>query len=251
MSRLGGELGKDRSNTVNQTMISSLVLLVEDDAEIALLLERYLVRSGYRTVRASTGQTALAHLQMLRPDLVVLDVGLPDIDGFELLARIRGSSPVPVIFVSAMDDDTDKLLGLKLGADDYVTKPFNPQEVVARVGAVLKRTRGIAGGEVIRHDGIEVQLDSHVAIVSTESGRVELPLTVTEFRLLVCFVRSPFKTFERASLLDACMPESDALDRTVDTHIANLRRKLADCGQGGYIATIRGIGYRFARSTSV
>jgi two-component system, OmpR family, response regulator AdeR len=232
-------------------MTSSLVLVVEDDPEIALLLERYLVRSGYRTVRASTGQTALAHLQMLRPDLVVLDVGLPDIDGFDLLAKIRRDSLVPVIFVSAMDDDTDKLLGLKLGADDYVTKPFNPQEVVARVGAVLKRTHGAAGSEVIRHDQIEVHLDSHIAITSTENGRFELPLTATEFRLLVCFVRSPFKTFERALLLDACMPESEALDRTVDTHIANLRRKLADCGQGGYISTVRGIGYRFARSTDV
>jgi two-component system response regulator AdeR len=232
-------------------MTSSLVLVVEDDPEIALLLERYLTRSGYRTVRASTGLTALSHLQMLRPDLVVLDVGLPDIDGFDLLAKIRRDSLVPVIFVSAMDDDTDKLLGLKLGADDYVTKPFNPQEVVARVGAVLKRTRGIAGSEVIRHDQIEVHLDSHIAITSTERGRLELPLTATEFRLLVCFVRSPFKTFERAFLLDACMPESEALDRTVDTHIANLRRKLTNCGQGGYITTVRGIGYRFARSTGV
>lgn len=232
-------------------MISSLVLVVEDDPEIALLLERYLARSGYRTVRASTGQTALSHLQMLRPDLVLLDVGLPDIDGFDLLAKIRRDSLVPVIFVSAMDDDTDKLLGLKLGADDYVTKPFNPQEVVARVGAVLKRTRGIAGSEVIRHDQIEVHLESHIAMTSTEDGRFELSLTVTEFRLLVCFVRSPFKTFERALLLDACMPESEALDRTVDTHIANLRRKLADCGQAGYITTVRGIGYRFARSTGV
>lgn len=232
-------------------MTSSLVLVVEDDPEIVLLLERYLVRSGYRTVRASTGQTALAHLQRLRPDLILLDVGLPDIDGFELLAKIRRASLVPVIFVSAMDDDTDKLLGLKLGADDYVTKPFNAQEVVARVGAVLKRTHGVAGSEVIRHDQIEVHPDSHIAIVSTEKGRGELPLTATEFRLLICFVRSPFKTFERALLLDACMPESEALDRTVDTHIANLRRKLADFGQGGYITTVRGIGYRFARSTDV
>ncbi|MBO3758328.1 response regulator transcription factor [Ciceribacter sp. L1K22] len=232
-------------------MISSLVLVVEDDAEIALLLERYLVRSGYRTVKASTGQTALVHLQMLRPDLVVLDVGLPDIDGFDLLAKIRAESPVPVIFVSAMDDDTDKLLGLKLGADDYVTKPFNPQEVVARVGAVLKRTKGTAGSEVIRHEQIEVHLDSYIAMTTNDNRRVELPLTATEFRLLVCFIRSPFKTFERASLLDACMPESEALDRTVDTHVANLRRKLSDGGQGGYITTVRGIGYRFARSPGV
>ena len=231
-------------------MISSLVLVVEDDEEIASLLEKYLVRAGYRTTKASTGRTALAHVQRLQPDLILLDIGLPDIDGFDLLTKVRGNSTVPVIFVSAMDDSTDKLLGLKLGADDYVTKPFNPQEVVARVGAVLKRTRGVTDSEVIRHDEIEVQLDSHIALASTEKGRVQLPLTATEFRLLVCLLRSPFKTFERASLLDACLPESDALDRTIDTHIANLRRKLAECGQGGYITTVRGIGYRFARPTS-
>jgi two-component system response regulator AdeR len=104
---------------------------------------------------------------------------------------------------------------------------------------------------VIRHDQIEVHLESHIAMTSAENGRFELSLTATEFRLLVCFVRSPFKTFERAVLLDACMPESEALDRTVDTHIANLRRKLTECGQAGYITTVRGIGYRFARSTGV
>ncbi|ODN68952.1 Transcriptional regulatory protein SrrA [Methylobrevis pamukkalensis] len=188
---------------------------------------------------------------MLRPDLVLLDVGLPDIDGFDLLTKVRGRSTVPVIFLSAMDDSSDKLLGLRLGADDYVTKPFNPQEVVARVGAVLKRTTGVAGSEVIRHEDIEVQLDSHIAIAATKNGRVEMPLTATEFRLLLCLVRSPFKTFDRASLLDACLPESGALDRTVDMHIANLRRKLAECGQEGYIVTVRGVGYRFARSTGV
>ncbi|MGW9232013.1 response regulator [Pseudorhizobium sp. NPDC055634] len=232
-------------------MISSLVLVVEDDDEIALLLERYLGRAGYRTIKASTGQTALKHLQTLRPDLVLLDVGLPDIDGFDLLAKIRGNSVVPVIFLSAMDDSTDKLLGLRLGADDYVTKPFNPQEVVARVGAVLKRATGVTRNEVIRYEEIEVQLESHMAIAVTESGRFELPLTATEFRLLVCFLRAPFKTFERASLLDVCLPESEAFDRTIDTHIANLRRKLAERGQEGYIKAVRGIGYRFARSTGV
>lgn len=239
------------SKSVGLTMISSLVLVVEDDEDIASLLERYLARAGYRTTKASTGLSALTHVQRLQPDLILLDIGLPDIDGFDLLTKVRGNSTVPVIFLSAMDDSTDKLLGLKLGADDYVTKPFNPQEVVARVGAVLKRTRGVAASEVIRHDDIEVQLDSHIAIASTEKGRVELPLTATEFRLLVCLLRSPFKTFERASLLDACLPESDALDRTIDTHIGNLRRKLAEFGQEGYITTVRGIGYRFARSTGV
>ncbi len=211
-------------------MISSLVLVVEDDEDIASLLERYLARAGYRTTKASTGLAALAQVLRLQPDLIVLDIGLPDIDGFDVLTKVRANSAVPVIFLSAMDDSMDKLLGLKLGADDYVTKPFNPQEVVARVGAVLKRTKGVAATEVIRHDEIEVQLDSHIAAVSTEKGRVELPLTATEFRLLVCLLRSPYKTFERTSLLDACLPESDALDRTIDTHIANLRRKLAERG---------------------
>jgi two-component system response regulator AdeR len=232
-------------------MFSFLILLVEDDAEIALLLERYLQRGGYRTVRAANGRTALTHQKMLRPDLILLDVGLPDLDGFDVLAKIRAESSVPVIFVSAMDDDTDKLLGLRLGADDYVTKPFNPQEVVARVGAVLKRTRGVAPEAVLRHDEIEVRLDSHTAVLLTEAGEASLSLTVTEFRLLACLVRFPFKTFDRASLMDAAMPDSEALDRTIDTHVANLRRKLAEKGQAGYITTVRGVGYRFARLGNV
>jgi two-component system response regulator AdeR len=232
-------------------MFSSLILLVEDDAEIALLLDRYLQRGGYRTVRAANGRTALSHQKMLRPDLILLDVGLPDIDGFDVLAKIRVDSNVPVIFVSAMDDDTDKLLGLKLGADDYVTKPFNPQEVVARVGAVLKRSKAVAPEAVVRHDEIEVRFDSHTAVLTGNGAETSLSLTVTEFRLLACLVRFPFRTFDRASLLDASMPESDALDRTVDTHVANLRRKLAEKGKVGYITTVRGVGYRFARSDNV
>lgn len=232
-------------------MFSSLILLVEDDAEIALLLDRYLQRGGYRTVRAANGLTALTHQRMLRPDLILLDVGLGDMDGFDVLAKIRTESNVPVIFVSAMDDDTDKLLGLRLGADDYVTKPFNPQEVVARVGAVLKRTKGLAPEAVLRHDEIEVRLDSHTAVLLQDGTETSLTLTVTEFRLLACLVRFPFRTFDRASLMDASMPDSDALDRTVDTHIANLRRKLTENGQVGYITTVRGVGYRFARAGNV
>lgn len=232
-------------------MFSSLILLVEDDAEIALLLDRYLQRGGYRTVRAANGLTALTHQRMLRPDLILLDVGLGDMDGFDVLAKIRTESNVPVIFVSAMDDDTDKLLGLRLGADDYVTKPFNPQEVVARVGAVLKRTKGFAPEAVLRHDEIEVRLDSHTAVLLQDGTETSLTLTVTEFRLLACLVRFPFRTFDRASLMDASMPDSDALDRTVDTHIANLRRKLTENGQVGYITTVRGVGYRFARAGNV
>lgn len=233
------------------TMFSSLVLLVEDDAEIALLLDRYLQRSGYRTVRAANGRTALSHQKMLRPDLILLDVGLPDMDGFEVLAKFRADSSVPVIFVSAMDDDTDKLLGLKLGADDYVTKPFNPQEVVARVGAVLKRTKGVEREPVFRHDEIEVRPDSHTASVLIDGKETSFSLTPAEFRLLACLIRFPYKAFDRASLLDACRPESDALDRTIDTHIANLRRKLAEKGKPGYITTVRGVGYRLARSGDV
>jgi len=232
-------------------MLSALILIVEDDAEIAFLLERYLQRSGFRTVRASNGQMALTHAQTLKPDLILLDVGLPDLDGFDVLAKLRGGSNVPVIFVSAMDDDSDKLLGLRLGADDYVTKPFNPQEVVARVGAVLRRSRGIEQDTILRHDNIQVRLDAHAAAIHNDGKEIDLGLTVTEFRLLACLIRFPFRAFDRASLLDASMPDSDALDRTVDTHIANLRKKLSDKGEPGYITTVRGVGYRFARSSDV
>ena len=140
-----------------------LILLAEDEPEIAQILDAYLVRDGFRTVRAADGETALTHHAVLSPDLVLLDVRMPKLDGFEVLARLRREGNTPVIMVTALAEDLDRLTGLRLGADDYVIKPFNPQEVVARVNAVLRRTRNGAGATVLRFESVEVDLDAHVA----------------------------------------------------------------------------------------
>ncbi|GGA83540.1 DNA-binding response regulator [Brucella endophytica] len=227
-------------------MDNSLVLIVEDEPEIARILDAYLVREGYRTVRAADGETALQHHALLSPDLVLLDVRIPKLDGFGVLARLRQAGNTPVIMVTALAEDIDRLSGLRLGADDYVVKPFNPQEVVARVKAVLRRARGGAQESVRRFGEIEVDFHAHAAFVRQGDTRQPIPLTLSEFRILAHMIRRPTHAFDRADILDACLPESDALARTVDTHISNLRRKLEELGQKGLFPAVRGIGYRFS-----
>jgi two-component system response regulator AdeR len=224
-----------------------LILVVEDEPEIAHILDAYLVRDGFRTVRAADGETALQHHKVLSPDLVLLDVRIPRLDGFEVLARLRREGNTPAIMVTALAEDIDRLSGLRLGADDYVVKPFNPQEVVARVNAVLRRTRGGSASTVLSHDAIEVDLDAHSAFVNIGAKRASLPLTLSEFRILAYMIRRPTHAFDRSDILDACLPDSDALVRTVDTHIANLRHKLGHLGASGYLSSVRGVGYRFAK----
>ncbi|OYR07902.1 response regulator [Brucella grignonensis] len=224
---------------------NSLVLIVEDEPEIAQILSAYLEREGYRTVRAADGETALQHHALLSPDLVLLDVGLPKLDGFAVLGRLRQTENTPVIMITALAEDLDRLSGLRLGADDYIVKPFNPQEVVARVKAVLRRTNGAQSETVRRFGNFEVDFRAYSAFVYQDERRVTLQLTLSEFRILAYMIRRPTHAFERADILDACLPESDALVRTVDTHISNLRRKLEELGQIGFFSAVRGIGYRF------
>lgn len=227
-------------------MGSTLVLIVEDELAIAKILEAYLERDGFRTVQASDGQTALQHHAILKPDLVLLDAGIPKLDGFAVLARLRQTSQTPVIMVTARADDIDRLSGLHLGADDYIVKPFNPQEVVARVRAVLRRSHGGQTDTVLRHRALEIDLDSYTAFVTREEERHALPLTLSEFRILAHMARRPGQVFSRAELLDACLPESDALERTVDTHVSNLRRKFEASGESDWFPAVRGVGYRLA-----
>lgn len=227
-------------------MDNNLVLIVEDEPAIARILEGYLLRDGFRTVQASDGETALQHHALLRPDIVLLDVRIPKIDGFGVLARLRQTSSTPVIMVTALADDVDRLSGLHLGADDYVMKPFNPQEVVARVKAVLRRTLGKREDAIRRFRAIEVDVGSYAAFVNRDGQRTSLPLTLSEFRILAHMIRHPTQAFGRAEILDACMPESDALARTVDTHVSNLRRKLEDMGETGFFPAVRGVGYRLS-----
>jgi two-component system response regulator AdeR len=228
-----------------------LVLVVEDEPRIAEVLDAYLRREGYDVAVAADGPAAVRLHARLSPVLVLLDVNLPGLDGFEVLRRI-GTAGTPVIMLTAREEEVDKLVALRMGADDYVVKPYSPVEVVARVGAVLRRaTTGAVQpdrpldeqgdqGEVLQAGGVQVDVAGTTARVA---GR-PLQLTATEYRLLEHMVRAPGRTFSRRQLLEAVLPESAAMDRVVDAHLGNLRRKLAAAGAPGLVNTVRGLGYR-------
>ncbi|EMR0600914.1 MULTISPECIES: response regulator [Stenotrophomonas] len=225
-----------------------LVLIAEDEGEIADILGAYLARSGLRSVRAVDGEAALASHRQLRPDLVLLDVQMPRMDGWQVLSELRRRGNTPVIMLTALDQDVDKLTGLRVGADDYVAKPFNPAEIVARIQAVLRRSArepSDAPSGVIRQGPFEIDLRSHEVTVRTDEQLHALTFTLTEFRLLVHMARAPRQVHSRLDLLHNCLPEGDAQERTVDSHVSKLRRKLEDVGVIGIPATIRGVGYRF------
>ena len=224
-------------------MESALILIVEDEPEIASILNAYFVRDGFRTVTASDGEIALQHHLRLAPDLMVLDVKLPKADGFAVLAEVRRRGGTPVIMATALAEDLDKLSALRLGADDFVVKPFNPLEVVERAKAILRRGR-LNGDAPVRHGPLELDGVARAAYVTADDERRLLHLTATEFELLAHMMRAPTKVFARGELLDACMPESDALERTVDSHVSNLRRKLQAAGGEDLLGGVRGIGYR-------
>lgn len=224
--------------------MNALVLIAEDDPEIAGILEAYFQREGFRTSHARDGQVALDLHAALKPDLILLDVTMPRVDGWQVLAGIRQRGGAPVIMITALDTDLDRLQGLRLGADDYVVKPFNPIEVVARAKAVLRRVGDVSGASVLRVGKLSIDLDAYQASIETQGGDRTLGLTLTEFRLLVHMARTPNKVFARRELVDACLPGADALDRTVDSHLSKLRRKLEEAGAAQMLQSVRGVGYR-------
>ncbi len=226
--------------------MAELVLIAEDDTEIAGILEAYFTREGFRTVHARDGQVALDLHRSLKPDIVLADITMPRLDGWELLAEIQRRGHTPVIMITALDEDVDRLQGLRIGADDYIVKPFNPIEVVARAKAVLRRAGLRQAGAMIRTGNLTIDLDGYQATIEKDGVPVALPLTLTEFRLLAHLARTPTKAFSRSELVDACLPGSDALDRTIDSHLSKLRRKLEQAGGEGMLVSIRGIGYRLA-----
>lgn len=225
-------------------MKNSLILIIEDEPEIVEIIETYLAREGFRVITAGDGPLGLAHHQRLRPDLVVLDIKLPGQDGYEVLAAIRRRGDTPVIMVTALAEDLDKLQALRIGADDYVVKPFNPLEIVARVKAVLRRSLGRVADHMLRVGPLTINPQAYLAVVENQTGPVTLDLTRTEFRILAHLAAAAGRAFERSELVDACLPEGEALDRTVDSHISNLRRKLTAAGAEGLLTGVRGVGYR-------
>lgn len=232
-------------------MRTKTILVVDDDKEIAGILRDYLEQAGYGVLLAHNGETALAALRRERPDLLLLDLMLPDKDGWELTRQIRSDSRIaqtPIIMVTARVEDADKIIGLELGADDYVTKPFNSREVVARVRALLRLTDRLQStpAQRIVIDQLVLDLDYRQLAVNG----VEIELTPAEFNLLHKFMENPGHTFRREELLETAVGYGyDGLDRTLNTHILNLRKKIEpDPSKPIYIQTVYSIGYRFARS---
>jgi two-component system, OmpR family, response regulator AdeR len=230
-------------------MENALIMIVEDEPQISEVLEAYFQREGFRTITARNGDIAIQHHHMLKPDLIVLDVNLPKRNGYEVLAEVRRNSQTPVIMATALGEDLDRLTGLKVGADDYVVKPFNPVEVVARAQAVLRRTKGgLAAHQVLRVGSLEVDASAHsVSVTNPSQSPKTVDVTLTEFRLLSHMARAPRRVFTRGELADACLPtDGDALERTVDSHCSKLRRKLEAAGASGLLEAVRGVGYRLS-----
>lgn len=227
--------------------LSPLVLIAEDEPQIARILAGYLERDGYRTAFALDGRQALAQHLALAPDLLLLDVQMPLADGWEVLAQVRRRGDTPVIMLTARDQDADKLAALRLGADDYIVKPFNPAEVVARVAAVLRRSRvrpAEAPTQRLRCGPLEIDQESYAASVLHDGQASPLNLTLTEFRLLAHLARTPRRVCSRLELLQACLPEGNTLARTVDSHVSKLRKKLEEAGMPNMPVSLRGVGYR-------
>jgi len=230
--------------------VNPVILVVDDEPQIRKLARDYLERGGYRVLTAGDGPTALSIAGHERPDLVVLDLNLPPspsgeaMDGLDVCRALRRSSDVPIIMLTARVDETDRLIGLELGADDYIPKPFSPRELVARVRAVLRRVQGgVRQPGLLRTGALEIDLHGHRV---TRDG-APVRLTRTEFNLLAILAQNPGQTFSRAQLLDRLHGAVyDGYDRSVDAHVKNLRRKLEpDPAEPRYVLTVYGIGYKF------
>ncbi|NJN43289.1 MAG: response regulator transcription factor [Anaerolineae bacterium] len=224
--------------------MNELILIIEDESKIAKLARDYTGKSGYRTLTVSDGQLGLAAFRHERPDLIVLDLNLPQMDGLDVCRAIRRDSSVPIIMLTARAEETDRLIGLELGADDYITKPFSPRELVLRVKAVLRRVQGDDyNSGLIRIADLAIDTDGHRV---TRAGE-EIALSRLEFNLLTILARHPGQTFTRAQLLDRLHGAASAgYDRSIDAHIKNLRRKLEpNASEPRYVLTVYGIGYKF------
>src|SRR5512135_2941828 len=221
------------------------ILVVDDDRQIVRLVQAYLQQAGFSVMTAYDGEEALHFIRRERPDLVVLDLMLPKRDGPEITRIVRADETlmsIPILMLTARAEDTDKILGLELGADDYLTKPFNPQEVVARVRAILRRAGGaLKPAPIIQVRGLRIDLERHTATLDDRS----LDLTPTEFDILRTLMQNPDRVFTRGELIEQALGYSyEALERTIDSHIKNLRKKIeTDPARPQYLITVVGVGY--------
>jgi two-component system alkaline phosphatase synthesis response regulator PhoP len=222
--------------------MSELILVVDDEPKIVALARDFLVKHGFRVTTAADGEAALAVARRDKPDLIILDLMLPRLDGREVCKILRRESEVPIIMLTALAEEVDQVTGLEIGADDYITKPFSPRAMVARVRALLRRTRGgVKAPSVIRAGGLEI--DSEKYSVNFKGKPVQL--TPNEFRLLQLLASRPEQTLSRSQLLDDLHGSATSFDRSVDSHVKNLRKKLERASGTPMIETVYGIGYRF------
>ncbi|MEN8241779.1 MAG: response regulator transcription factor [Chloroflexota bacterium] len=224
--------------------MNELILVIEDEAKISKLAKDYLENGNYRVLTAADGVAGLASARQEKPDLIVLDLNLPEMDGLDVCRAIRKESDVPIIMLTARVSETDRLIGLELGADDYITKPFSPRELVARVKVVLRRLQGgVRTPGIIVAGDLEIDVNGHRL---TRDGE-QVQLSRTEFNLLVQMAQHPGQTFTRSQLLNRLHGYSDAgYSRSIDAHIKNLRRKLErNPSEPSYVLTVFGVGYKF------
>ena len=226
------------------------ILVVDDETRIAHLVRDYMENAGFRVVLAYDGATALAQVRYEQPDLVVLDLTLPQMDGLDVARAIRRERNTPIIMLTARVQETERIVGLELGADDYVTKPFSPRELVARVRAVLRRTESSdePPTPLIRAGGLLIDTDKRSVVRDRPGSEEPIDLTSTEFDLLTVLARSPGRVFSRMELLDRVQGTAfEGYERTIDVHVKNLRKKIEpDPRHPSYIQTVYGAGYRFA-----
>ena len=220
------------------------ILVVDDEVDIVDFIEDYLMGEGYEVVKAYNGVEALDKTRQDLPDLVVLDIMLPGLDGFEVCKQMRTESTVPILMLTAKDTDVDRIVGLEIGADDYMPKPFNPRELVARVKAILRRTyRHHSPAATLKHNDLSIDAERRTATI----GRRQLELTMKEFDLLLFLMQNPGHVYSRDHLLDSVWGQDSFVGaRTVDVHIRRLREHIeTDASQPQYIITVWGIGYKF------
>jgi two-component system alkaline phosphatase synthesis response regulator PhoP len=223
--------------------MESLILIVDDEPQISAVISAYLTNSGYRTITAQDGKTALELFHSKNPALILLDLNLPGRDGLDVCQTIRQDSDVPIIMLTARSEETDKLVGLELGADDYIVKPFSPREVVARVRTVLRRSGTGAESQVIKTERLEIDPTQHTVLRDGQA----IELTPTEFDLLVILAQNPRRVFSRLQLLEKTQGTTyEGYERTIDAHIKNLRLKLEpDSRNPSLIHTVFGVGYKY------
>lgn len=226
--------------------MAQTILVVDDEPEIVKLVRAYLEAAGYRVATARDGREALQVTRHEKPDLIILDLTMPEMDGLEFTRRLRQEKNTPIIMLTARVEETDRIIGLELGADDYISKPFSPREIVARVRAVLRRVQPQpAAAEVLRSGNLLLDRNEHTVSLAGQS----VELTPTEFDLLAVLMANPGRVFSRAELLERLQGEAYApYERTIDAHVKNLRAKIeSDPTEPHYILIVFGVGYRFAR----